>query len=130
MEMSLYDRVGGSAAIHAIVELLYQNIQADSSLDQYFEDIETEEQKRKQRIFFAMAFGGSDDYDDQNLAEAHSYLVELKELEDDHFESVAGHLQLALDELNVPLDLAKEIMEIAGGTRDAVLDRESTDKAA
>lgn len=130
MEMSLYDRVGGSAAIHAVVELLYQKIQADSSLDKFFNGIEIEELKRKQRSFFAKAFGGPDNYDGQGLTEAHSYLVKLKGLNDDHFDSVAGHLHESLDELNVPADLANEIMEIAGSTRDAILGRVCTDKAA
>ena len=130
MELSLYDRVGGSAAIHAVVEILYLKILADESLEQLFNDIELEEQKRKHRSFLAMAFGGPDVCDGKELSDARSHLKILNGLDDGQFESVVSHLQAVVVELNVPVDLAQEILEIVGGARDGALSRSSADKAA
>ena len=130
MEMSLYDRAGGSAAIHAIVELLYQKILADEGLGLFFNDIELEEQKRKHRSYLTMAFGGPGDYDGKEFTDARSHLEILIVLDYSHFDSVPSHLQAVVVELNVPVDLAREILKIAGGARDAALSRSSADKAA
>ena len=40
-----------------------------------------------------------------------------------HFDAVAGHLKDTLAELGVPEDVVGEVMDIAGGTRDDVLNR-------
>ena len=76
-----------------------------------------------------MAFGGPNNYDGQDLAEAHSYMVKFKGLDRAHFDAVARHLQSVLNELNVPVSIANEIMEIAGSTRASVLG-ESVEKRA
>ena len=130
MEISLFDKLGGSAAVHAAVELFYTKILDDPMLTPFFRGVDMNDQKRKQRDFLTMAFGGPNNYDGQDLTEAHRYLVKMKGLTDEHFDAVAGHLQDTLTELNVPEDLAAEIMAIAGGTRDAVLGRKPKEQAA
>ena len=130
MELSLYDKLGGSAAVYACVELLYTKVLDDPNLSPFFEGADMNEQKRKQRDFLTMAFGGPRNYDGQALSDAHSYLVKMKGLSDEHFDAVAGHLQDTLTELNVPEDLAGEVMSIVAGTRDAALFRAQMRKAS
>lgn len=78
--------------------------------------------KASQRAFLAAAFGGPDTYEGPSLAAAHAHLVETG-LDDSHFDAVAGHLKETLDELEVPADLAGEVMTIVAATRDEVLGR-------
>ena len=130
MNLSLFDKLGGSAAVHATVEIFHTKILDDPKLKPFFKGVDMNDQKRKQRDFLTMAFGGPHNYDGQDLTEAHSYLVKMKGLSDEHFDAVAGHLQDTLTELDVPKDLAAEVMEIAGGTRDAVLGRKPKEQVA
>ena len=130
MELSLYEKLGGSAGVYAAVELFYTKVLDDPKLSPIFKRVDMNDQKRKQRDFLTMAFGGPNYYKGQNLTEAHPYLVNIKGLSNEHCDAVAGHLQETLTELNVPEELACEVMAIAAGTREAVLGRAQKQKAA
>ena len=81
-----------------------------------------DDQRAKQKSFLTMAFGGPNEYTGKDMREAHAPLV-VKGLNDSNFEAMAGHLQATLEEHNVPADLIAQVMEIAGSTRDDVLNR-------
>ena len=130
MEISLFDRFGGSAAIYAVVELFYVRVLDDSKLAPFFADANMSELKKSQRDFMTVAFGGSNECDVQNLTEVHSYMVKMKGVGDAHFDAVAVHLQATLEELDVPARLVGEVMEIVCGQRDAILGRVEGQKAA
>ena len=119
---SLYERLGGEAAVKAAVDIFYRKVLADPSISDFFDTTDMEEQRSKQKAFLSMAFGGPDEYSGKDLREAHAELVE-KGLDDSHFDAVAGHLDATLHELGVADDLIGEVMTIAGGTRDDVLGR-------
>lgn len=119
---SLYDRLGGEAAVEAAVDIFYRKVLGDPSISGFFDTTDMDGQRNKQKAFLSMAFGGPDEYTGKNLREAHAPLVE-KGLNDDHFDAVAGHLDATLRELGVADDLIGEVMAIAGGTRDDVLNR-------
>ncbi len=46
-----------------------------------------------------------------------------KGFDDSHFDAVAGHPQSTLQQLNVPSNLIDQVMTVAAGTRDDVLNR-------
>ena len=117
MEISLFDRLGGSAAIHAAIELFYVRVLDDPKLAPFFAGTNMSALKKNQRDFFTMALGGSDEYKGQDLTAAHAYMVEKEGLSDEHFDAVAGHLQATLEELAVPAALVSEVMEIVGKAR-------------
>lgn len=56
-ENSLYHKLGGKAAIDAAVELFYTKVLADNRIKHYFDDINMNKQRRKQKEFLAAAFG-------------------------------------------------------------------------
>lgn len=56
---SLYDRLGGEAAINAVVEGMYQKIFPDPELEDFFRKTDKEKQKDMQRKFLTQAFGGA-----------------------------------------------------------------------
>ena len=122
MTESLFDRIGGSAAVEAAVDLFYDRVIADPILTPFFESVDMTKQRAKQKAFLAMAFGGPANYTGSDLRTAHAPLVE-RGLSDRHFDAVAGHLQDTLEQLNVPAGLVAEVMAIAASTRDDVLGR-------
>lgn len=122
MTTSLYERLGGEAAVNAAVDIFYRKVLADSSISDFFDTTDMDEQRNKQKAFLSMAFGGPKEYSGKDMREAHAPLVE-KGLNDSHFDAVAGHLDATLRELGVADDLIGEAMAIAAGTRDDVLGR-------
>ena len=122
MSGSLYERLGGDAALTAAVDIFYRKILADGSISQFFEDTDMDEQRAKQKNFLSMAFGGPNGYDGKDLREAHAPLVE-KGLDDSHFDAVAKHLDATLRELGVADDLIGEVISIAASTREDVLNK-------
>jgi len=120
MSESLFDKIGGTAAVEAAVDIFYRRILEDKSIIQFFDNTDMEAQRAKQSSFLTMAFGGPNNYSGKDMREAHAPLVE-KGLNESHFNAVAGHLQATLEELKVPADLIQEVMVIAGSTHDDVL---------
>ena len=117
---SLFDRVGGDAALEAAVELFYKKILADESLRDFFEGVDMDAQRAKQRAFLKFALGAGPEYTGKSLAKAHASLVE-KGLNDTHFDAVAGHLQDTLKELEVSDDVVQEVISVVAATREDVL---------
>jgi len=122
MSDSLFDRLGGEAAVDAAVDIFYRKVLLDVSIGHFFDSTDMDAQRVKQKAFLSMAFGGPKNYTGKELREAHAPLVE-KGLGDEHFDAVAGHLDKTLRELGVSDDLIGEVMAIAGSTRDDVLGR-------
>ncbi|MHA1599888.1 MAG: group I truncated hemoglobin [Alphaproteobacteria bacterium] len=120
MADSLFERVGGAAAVEAAVDLFYRKVLADPKINGFFDSVDMDEQRAKQKSFLTMVFGGPNHYSGKDLRTAHAPLVE-RGLNGGHFDAVAGHLQATLNELGVAADVVQEIMGIAGGTRDDVL---------
>ena len=120
MSDSLFERIGGEAAVNAAVDIFYRKVLSDTSIAYFFDETDMDEQIGKQKSFLTMAFGGPNEYTGEDMRKAHAPLV-AKGLNESHFGAVAGHLQATLEELNVPADLIAEVMAIAGSTHDDVL---------
>lgn len=120
---SLYEQLGGEAAVDAAVDIFYQKIMADGRIKHFFEGVDMKKQAKKQKAFLTMAFGGPNQYSGVGLRNAHKKLVEEKGLNDSHFDAVAQNLIATLEDLKVPEYLAKQVLEIAAGTREDVLGR-------
>lgn len=122
MTASLYERIGGEEAVSAAVDLFYRKVLADEHVSRFFEGVDMDAQRAKQKAFLTMVFGGPKAYTGRDLRTAHAALV-ARGLDDTHFDAVAGHLQATLEELGVPEDLRREVMDIAAAARDDVLGR-------
>jgi hemoglobin len=120
MTGSLYDRIGGEAAIMAAVPLFYAKVLADDVTRPFFEGLDVEAQTQKQIAFMSWAFGGPAEYRGKDLKTAHAGLVQ-RGLGDKHFDAVARHLASTLSDLGVAPDLIGEALAIVGGQRAAVL---------
>jgi hemoglobin len=123
---SLYERIGGEAAVTAAVDLFYDKVMADERTRPFFSALDMQAQIKKQRAFMMMAFGGPNEYRGRDLQTAHAALVKDKGLGDLHFDVVAGHLKDTLVELGLAQGLIDQVLTIVGGTRDQVLGRSAT----
>ena len=117
---SLYDRIGGEAAVNAAVELFYRKVLNDYRINRFFEKTDMDAQIAKQKAFFTMAFGGPNTYTGGDMRTVHAPLVKMG-LDDSHFDAVMEHLGATLVELNVPAELIGEAAAIAESVRSDVL---------
>lgn len=120
---SLYEHIGGEAALDAAVDLFYAKVLADGRISHFFANTDMARQRRHQKQFLAYAFGGLPDYPGAGMRQAHSHLVEKLGLNDGHFDAVVENLGAALQELSVPPELIAEAAAIAESVRGLVLNR-------
>lgn len=119
-EMSLYERIGGEAAVDAAVDIFYRKVLADDRISHYFDDVDMDGQAAKQKAFLTMVFGGPHSYTGMDMREGHKH---LKGLNDTHFDAVLENLAATLTELGVPDSDIGEIAAIGNSVRDDVLNR-------
>ncbi len=117
---SLYEQIGGQAAVDAAVELFYRKVLEDYRINRFFGKTDMETQIAKQKAFFTMAFGGPNNYSGKDMRAAHARLVEMG-LDNSHFDAVMEHLGATLVELNVPENLIAQAAAIAESVRNDVL---------
>ncbi len=117
---SLYERIGGDAAVNAAVDVFYRKVLADDRINMFFEGVDMDKQSAKQKAFLTMALGGPSNYSGKDMREGHAHLV-AKGLNDSHFDAVMENLGATLTELGVPGDLIAEAAAIAESTRNDVL---------
>lgn len=122
MAQTLYERLGGAAAVDAAVDLFYRKVLSDPLVSHFFDDTDMDSQREKQKKFLTMAFGGPNEYSGKDLRTAHAPLLE-KGLNETHFTTIAMHLKATLDELGVAPAASGEVMTIAASTIDDVLNR-------
>jgi hemoglobin len=122
MSDSLFEKLGGEAAVDAAVDIFYRKVLSDSTINRFFDGVDMEKQAAKQKNFLTMAFGGPNNYTGEDMRKGHAHLVK-QGLSDSHFDAVAGHLKSTLEELNVADNLINEVLAIAESTREDVLGR-------
>ena len=122
MSDTLFDKIGGDAAVNAAVDIFYRKVLADDRISSFFEGVDMDKQAAKQKAFLTMAFGGPNNYTGEDMRRGHAHLVE-RGLNDSHFDAVMENLGATLTELNVPGDLIAEAAAIAESTRNDVLGR-------
>jgi hemoglobin len=116
MEMAtdaMYQSVGGDAGLTVLVDNFYTRLWADPSLDKYFEGIDGPALKKHQRMFLTYVLGGPSQWGGQPLTGAHSQL----NITDEAFDTVAHHLLLTLEELDIDRPLIRIIMGFVEGAR-------------
>ncbi|MDX1648636.1 MAG: group 1 truncated hemoglobin [Myxococcota bacterium] len=94
-EQTLYERLGGEAAITRLMGDFYDRVLADPELAPFFEGVEMDKLRRMQREFFAAALGGPVLYSGRGLAEVHAGRgIEVRHLRrflDHLFETLRAH---------------------------------------
>jgi len=119
---SVYDQLGGEAAINAAVDVFYRKVLADKYVIRFFEGVDMDKQAAKQRAFLTMVTGGPNSYTGKDMRDGHRHLRKMG-LNDSHFEHILCHLRSTLAELGVAQNLIDTVISVAESTRDDVLDR-------
>ncbi len=120
---TLFERIGGEAAVDAAVNKFYEKVLADERIKHFFEGVDMVKQRGHQKSFLTYAFGGTPSYPGRTMRAAHKRLVEEKGLSDEHFDAVLENLAAALKDLSVSDELISEAVKIAESTRSDVLNR-------
>lgn len=113
----MYQAVGGDAGLTVLVDNFYGRLWADHSLDQYFAGIDRDTLKKHQRMFLTYVLGGPGAYGGQPLTGAHANL----HITNEAFDTVAWHLKLTLEELDVDRPLIRIILGFVEGARSQVV---------
>jgi hemoglobin len=121
-QSSLYQQLGGEAAVDAAVDIFYRKVLSDERVSAFFDGVDMDHQAAKQKAFLTMAFGGPHNYSGADMRRGHAHLV-ARGLNDSHFDAVIELLGESLTELNVPANLIAEVAAIAETTRKDVLGR-------
>ncbi|ABM13786.1 MULTISPECIES: group I truncated hemoglobin [Mycolicibacterium] len=103
--MSIFDQIGGPAAVTAAVDDFYRRVIADPELTPYFDGVDMKRLKGHQRSFIAAAIGGPEPYLGRSMREAHSHL----DIAPAHFDRVVDHLAETLADLGVSVDIIGQI---------------------
>ncbi|WP_019866407.1 group I truncated hemoglobin [Methylovulum miyakonense] len=122
MSKTLYERIGGEAAVNAAVDIFYRKVLSDPRINRFFDNVDMEKQAAKQKAFLTMAFGGPHSYTGEDMRKGHAHLLKMG-LDDSHFDAVVENLGATLQELSVPQELIAEVVAICETTRNDVLGR-------
>lgn len=116
-DATLYEKLGGKEAVDAAVEIFYGKVLADDRIKQFFDTVDMQKQRGKQKAFLAMAFGGPTNYTGKDMREGHKHM----NLTEEHFTAVAENLAATLTEMGVAQELIDQVMAVAASTHDDVL---------
>ena len=105
--LSVFDQIGGEAAILVIVETFYQRVLGDPLLQPFFENIDMAKLKCQQIDFFSQALGGPNIYRGPDMKVAHATMA----IEQRHFDCVVQHLVSTLQFLGVASEHIETIVE-------------------
>ncbi len=121
-EPTLYEQLGGEAAVNAAVDNFYRRVLADERVNHWFEGTDMVRQAAKQKAFLTFAFGGPNNYTGMDMKDGHAHLV-AKGLGDADFDAIVDNLGTTLREMGVAEDLIARVAATAETTRGAVLGR-------
>lgn len=114
---SLYQKLGGRAAIDAAVEAFYVKVLADDRVKHFFDDVSMTKQRRKQKDFLSTALGGPLPWTGKDMRKAHADM----NLKEEHFNAIAENLVATLKDLKISQELIDQVIAVVATTKDDVL---------
>lgn len=119
---NIYDDIGGAAAVEKAVDVFYRKMLMDDRVAGYFDDVDMDRQRSKQKAFLTMVLGGPNQYTGKDMRSAHAHLVK-RGLSDVHVDVVIEHLGQTLKELGATDQQIAAVAAIANSVRNDVLGR-------
>src|SRR3954467_11876324 len=119
---SLYEQIGGEAAVDAAVDVFYRKVLSDDRISRFFDDVDMDRQIAKQKGFLTMVFGGPVAYTGKEMREGHAHLIK-RGLDGSHVNVVIELLGESLREVGAPEHLIAKVAGIAESARADVLNR-------
>jgi hemoglobin len=103
---SIYEQIGGTAALETVVEDFYARVLADQELAGFFSGTNMSRLKGRQVEFFAAALGGPEPYTGAPMRQVH----QGRGITAHHFDLVAGHVTESLAAAGVPAGTVEQII--------------------
>src|SRR5215218_5816170 len=119
---TLYDQLGGEAAVNAAVDVFYRKVLTDDRVSHFFDDVDMDRQIAKQKGFLTMVFGGPVAYTGKDMRAGHAHLI-ARGLNDSHVNAVIELLGDSLREVGAPEHLIAKVAAVAESARADVLNR-------
>lgn len=119
---SIYEQIGGMGTIDAVVEVMFSRVMGDLRIKHLFDGVNMDRLQGRMRDYLALVCGGPNSFGKVDLKCPHAAAVG-KGMNDSHFDAFAGHMQAALNALEVPAHLAAMIMAIVYASRDEIMGR-------
>lgn len=107
---TLYEKLGGAAAIETVVRAFYDRVMADDQLRGFFANTNMDFQTQQQIKFLTMALGGPNEYKGASMADAHKDMA----ITEHHFDLVAGHLVGTLRDAGVGQEEIDAVVALVG----------------
>jgi truncated hemoglobin YjbI/predicted pyridoxine 5'-phosphate oxidase superfamily flavin-nucleotide-binding protein len=123
LDIPLYDRLGGDAAMEILVDVFYRKVLEDDLVGKFFESVDIAAQRLKQKAFLAMAFGGPYPYTSLDLRKAHGRLVTEMGMNGARFDRVTAILKESMQEVEIGAKEIEEVLQVIESTRDDILCR-------
>lgn len=119
---TLLERIGGVAAVEAVVNSFYDKVFTDATLAPFFANTDFAKQRVRQSKFLVQFMDGKMPTANEYMRNAHRKYVREMGLTHVHFDIVAGHLVTTLQQFNVPAAMIAEVGEALESLRNDVLD--------
>ena len=119
---SIYEQIGGMGTIDAVVEVMFSRVMGDLRIKHLFEGVNMDRLQGRMREYLSLVCGGPNTFGKVDLKCPHAAAVG-RGMNDSHFDAFAGHMQAALNALEVPAHLAAMIMAIVYASRDEIMGR-------
>ena len=116
---TLYDQLGGTDSITAVVAEFYGRVLADDTLSPLFIGVDLDRLHRHQAKFIGYALGGPNQYKGRTMRAAHQDLA----ITETQFFAVAGHLAASLSAFDVPQHLIDQVIQHVAQLKDEVVTR-------
>ncbi len=123
MTTSLFDLIGGTDVVDAVVDRFYQRVTQDAQIGKFFKNAPIENIKSMQRQFFGVALGAPLEYQGRSLSEVHKGLGITRE----DLSIFTDHLLATISELGIDRDDANQFVARIATYADEVLGESTVD---
>lgn len=117
-EKSLYERLGGEAAISAVVDEFAKNVLSDARVNKKFAKSDANRLVTNLKAFVCFATGGPCKYDGLSMEDSHHRMG----VTDGEFNAVVEDLVKALDKFNVPEKEKNELLGALGPLKPQIVE--------
>ena len=114
---SLYERLGGEAAIGAMVDDAIVNITVDRRINQRFTNTSGPSLKKNLVGLICARTGGPCTYTGRNMADAHEGMF----VRDDEFDALVEDMTRSMDKFKVPAREKAEVMVILARLKNSIV---------
>ena len=118
-KQSLYERLGGEAAIKAVVDEFVANVGADTRINQYFANANLDRLKEHLVNQIGQASGGPQQYTGRDMKTVHTGLMINKK----EWDASVKHLVATLDKFKVPAKEKGEVLAAIGSLEKDIVEK-------